>query len=92
MNSAQEKTIAKVTSYCPTATITDDGEGWVWVSWNNNEDHWLNKNRYMALIGIRGGFKIVKASSPLTFDKSHEKTLASLALYDLGMRGTIKIR
>lgn len=92
MNSAQEKTIAKVTSYCPTATITDGGAGRFWVNWNNNEDHWLNKNKYMALVGKRGGFKIVVASSPLCFDKAYEKTLASLALYDLGMTGTIEIR
>jgi hypothetical protein len=47
----------------------------------------------MAKIGERGGFKILSAYDFLSYsnNKAHQKVFASLALYDLKMRGTIAL-
>ena len=89
MNQAQQKIINKVLSYCPTAKVQEQ-EPCLFVNWTNNEEHILTRIDYMAVVGKRGGFKILSASRVLTSDKKHEKVLAKLALYDLKIRGTVK--
>lgn len=88
MTKSQEQTVNAVKAYCPAAEVTQDGL--LFINWTNNEDHSLLKESYMAVIGPRGGFKIISADSALVSDK-HRKTLAQLCLYRLGIRGTIKL-
>lgn len=87
----QQVIIDRVKQYCPDAKVPND-EGYeskyIFITWTNNEDHFMLKEDYMARIGPRGAFKILSASR-FGADDKHKKTLAELCLYRVGIRGTI---
>jgi hypothetical protein len=90
MNNAQAKRIQKIQSRTSTAEVEEKG-GCVFVRWNNGKDGWASKYNYMAVIGKRGGIKVISTHGGLCDDKKHAKIRASLALFDLNMRGTIAL-
>ena len=92
MNNAQAKIIEKIQSRTSTAEVEEKG-GCVFVRWNNGRDHWASKYNYMAVIGKRGGIKVISTYGGLlsSDDKKHAKIRASLALMDLNLRGTIAL-
>tara|TARA_B100000497_G_C7514926_1_gene313356 strand:- start:47 stop:328 length:282 start_codon:yes stop_codon:yes gene_type:complete len=92
MNNAQAKKIELIQRRTSTAKVVEE-RGCVFVNWNNGQDHPFNKYSYMAMIGKRGGVKVISTMGGLLSidDKSHAKTLASLALFDLNIRGTIAL-
>ena len=94
MTKSQEQKINRVKQYCPDAEVMQSEQenraGLAFVRWTNNEDHFMLKENYMAVIGPRGAFKIVSVHR-YCVDDQHKKTLAQLCLYKMGIRGTIKI-
>ena len=92
MNNAQAKAIEKIQSRTSTAEVEEKG-GCVLVRWNNGKDHWATKYNYMAVIGKRGGIKVISIYGGLlsSDDKKHAKVRARLALFDLNLRGTIAL-
>ena len=92
MNNAQAKKIELIQRRTSTAEVEEKG-GCVLVRWNNGKDHWASKYIYMAVIGKRGGVKVISTHGGLlsSDDKKHAKIRASLALFDLNLRGTIAL-
>ena len=92
MNNAQAKKIEVIQSRASRARVEEE-RGCVFVSWDNGEDGWASKYNYMAMIGKRGGVKVISASGGLLSidDKKHAKILASLALMDLNIRGAVAL-
>ena len=97
LTKAQQKRIEAVKSFDPSAKVIIETESFlkhprVFIEWSKDGDK-LYGNHFMAKIGERGGFKILSAYDFLSYsnNKAHQRVIASLALYDLGMRGTIAL-
>ena len=97
LTKAQQRKIEAVKSFDPSAKVIIETESFlkhprVFIEWSKDGDK-LYGNHFMAKIGERGGFKILTAYDLLSSskDKAHQKVIASLALYDLGIRGTIAL-
>ncbi len=96
LTTQQLRLFLAVKQYCPTAemhiTPMEFGRDYVQITWNNNEEHYLCERRYQARIGPRGAFEIYYVSGfGAEADSRYEKTLASLALYDLEIEGSIRL-
>ena len=97
LTKAQQKRIEAVKSFDPSAKVIIEKESFlkhprVFIEWSKDGDK-VYGNHFMAKIGERGGFKILSAYDffSRSNDKAHQRVIASLALYDLGMRGTIAL-
>lgn len=90
MNNAQAKKIEKIQRRTSTAEV-EEKDGCVVVRWNNGRQHWATRYTYIAVIGKRGGIKVISTNGELCVDKKHNKILARLALFDLDLRGTIAL-
>ena len=97
LTKAQQRKIEAVKSFDPSAKVIIETESFlkhprVFIEWAKDGDK-LYGNHFMAKIGERGGFKILSAYDFLSSsnNKAHQRGIASLALYDLGIRGTIAL-
>jgi len=94
MTKSQERIVNKVKQYCADAEVMQSEQenraGLLFIRWTNNEDHLMLKENYMAKIGPRGALKIISVHRYCADDKM-KKTLAHLCLYQMKIRGTIKI-
>ena len=97
LTKAQQRKIEAVKSFDPSAKVIIETESFlkhprVFIEWAKDGDK-LYGNHFMAKIGERGGFKILTAYDFFhsSNNKAHQRVIASLALYDLGIRGTIAL-
>ena len=97
LTKAQQRKIEAVKSFDPSAKVIIETESFlkhprVFIEWAKDGDK-LYGNHFMAKKGERGGFKILSAYDFLSSsnNKAHQRVIASLALYDLGIRGTIAL-
>ena len=93
MNKAQQSTFNHIAAFCPEAKAEGLGSGYVYVQWNNNENHVLLSTTYYGKIGKRGRLVITGVLNLLSSSAHDDKIKAQYALScELKMRRLAKVK